>query len=107
MGPASDRGMLRIRSRDNEVTTLWIPAHSGIEGSEEADGLAEVTVDGQTADVPDEVRWEVSLLHPSHRAAVAPTANSLRMQARLRLRPCSYARPATVLITLWCLVETP
>lgn len=26
-----------IMSKDNEVTILWVPAHSGIEGNEEAD----------------------------------------------------------------------
>ena len=38
---------------------------------------------------------------------VTPMANSLGRQARLRLRLCHSTHPATVLITLWCLVEEP
>ena len=30
----------RIRSRDNEVTVHWVPAHHGIQGSEMADAMA-------------------------------------------------------------------
>ena len=38
---------------------------------------------------------------------ITPTANSLGRQARLRPRLCHGTHPATVLITLWCLVEEP
>ena len=56
-------------SRGNEVTILWVPAHSGTADNEEADRLAKEAAKGRAVEVPDEIRWEVSLSYLSRRAA--------------------------------------
>ena len=45
----------RAISRDNQVTILRVPAHSGIAGNE-ADRLVKEAAEGQSQEVPDEVR---------------------------------------------------
>ena len=56
-------------SRDNEVILLWVPAHLGIAGNEEADRLAKKAAGGRTREVPEVIRWKTTLSHLSRRAA--------------------------------------
>lgn len=47
-----------IVSRDNEVKILWVPAHAGIAGSEEADRLAKEAAEDWAHEVAGEYRWD-------------------------------------------------
>ena len=60
----------RSMTRDNEVTTQWIPEHHGVAGKERADEYAKAAVEGIRPDsaVPDELRWETSLSHMTRAA---------------------------------------
>ena len=71
-------------SRGNEVRILWVPAHSGITGNEEADRLAKEATEGQPHDVPDEFRREVSLSHLSRRAESRSRATTQWVSAHVR-----------------------
>lgn len=44
-------------SRDNEVTTFWVPANARKAGNEEADRCAKEAAEGRTHEVADEYRW--------------------------------------------------
>ena len=65
----------RLRTRDNEVTVRWVPAHYGTLGDEIADEYAKAVADSGSPDdaVRDDYRWETSL---SHTARVATEALS-------------------------------
>lgn len=47
--------------RENEVTVLWVPAHSGAEGNEVAGQYAKEAAGSQQHGVQDELRWDASL----------------------------------------------
>ena len=81
----------RIVSRDNEVTVLWVPAHVGIAGNQEADMLAKEAAEGRIHEVLDEYRWEASLSHLSRvvtenypRATAQWVASHVRPERRYR-----------------------
>ena len=65
----------RLRTRDNEVTARWVPAHYGALGNEIADEYAKAAAESGSPDdaVRDDYRWETSL---SHTARVATEALS-------------------------------
>ena len=52
----------------NNVQILWVPAHSGVEGNEVADGMAKEVAESTRHAVLDEIRWQTSLPHLSRRA---------------------------------------
>ena len=54
----------------NEINVVWVPAHSGVEVNEYADGLAKEVAEGSSPHgIPDEVGWQVSLSHLFKRAS--------------------------------------
>ena len=65
----------RTLARDNEVTIRWDPAHSRVEGSEQADSYAKAaarrTAPCSNEEVPDELLTEASLSHMSRSATEA------------------------------------
>ena len=83
----------RILSRYNEVTVRWVPAHTGITGSEKADENSKATVEGASYnEVLDEYWWETSFAHMTRAATEARSRTtsewiSNRFRAERRYRP--------------------
>ena len=60
----------RLVTAGNEASIVWVPEHSGVEGSEFADGLDKEAAQGSLPhSAPDEVRWQASLQSLSRRAS--------------------------------------
>ena len=58
---------MRLKASNN-VQILWVPAHSGAEGNEVADGMAKEAAESTRNAIPDEIKWQTSLPHLSRRA---------------------------------------
>ena len=52
----------RLITNNNEVRVLWVLAHAGVRGNEVAGGMAKEAAENRAHDVPDEIRWQVSLV---------------------------------------------
>lgn len=63
----------RVLGRDNEVTTRWVPAHTGITGNKGADEYAKAAAGNEApySEVLEEYWWETSLSHMTWTATVA------------------------------------
>ena len=86
----------RVLARDNEVTIRWVPAHSRVAGSEQADTYAKAAArrsaphnNGDDDDVPDGLLTEASLSHMSRSATEARSRASTEWCAPSGYRPPS------------------
>ena len=82
----------RLMARENEVTVLWVPAHSAIEGNEVADVYAKEAAVGHRHAVSDELRWEASLSHPAW-VATETRARATAQWISAHVRPEGRYRP--------------
>ena len=74
LGPGQQwaRAIIEVTTRlvadSNGVAVYWAPARAGVvTGNEKADGMAKEAAENRSHDVPDEIRWQTSLLHLSSR----------------------------------------
>ena len=71
VGKGGDGGVHAPYGKTEQVMVHWVPAHRGVAGNEVADDLAKQAAGGPSrefSEVPDQVRWQVSLSH-LHRMA--------------------------------------
>ena len=78
--------------RGNSVTLRWTPAHAGVEGNEQADGMAKRAAEGKEERVAPQYLMEASLAHLTRKtteARSAATAEWIRNHSgrRRRYRP--------------------
>ena len=79
----------RLMVRQNRVTVHWAPAHNGMAGNEMTDDRAKQAAEGPFRDfseVPDQVRWQVSLSH-LHRRVVEQRSRETALWAASHVRP--------------------
>ena len=84
----------RILDRQNDITARRVPVHHGITGNEKADKYAKAAAEENPLceEVPDEYRWETSLLHMTRAAAEARSRStgewiSSHIRAERRYKP--------------------
>ena len=85
----------RIRTRDNEITARWVPAHHEVLGNERADEFPRAAAEGSCPDdaIPDEYRWEASLSHMTRVATEARTREATRWMRDRFGNPARGCRP--------------
>lgn len=65
------RAIIEVASRIRANTTkcvIWVPAHREVIGNEIADGMAKEAAGNQAHNVPNQIRWQISLPHLARRA---------------------------------------
>ena len=82
----------RLLARANEVSVLWVPAYSGIQGNEKAKEYAKEAASGHQHRVSDDLRWEASLSHVG-RVATETRSTAIAQWISSHVRPERRYRP--------------